>query len=352
MGEWVPEPDPTVNVAKLPLTAEEGFVWSRVDGRTPSRQLAAVTGLPPERLAGVLQRLVELGAILGKPAAGVETPAPLEPLNQDAPPEPLGELVAETGDAALTRDEKNSQEPSEDVPEAESDSDTPIHRARFESLFREKTADEREKLARAAEEPDLSAFCFDPLPAVVKAVLENTRTGLTHARLIARHHRSPLGLDAIMGRAAFVQDLGVRRWLIRNPQISQTSLRRLLIGRRPMESYKVAIDRDVPEQGRRTAREVLRTRFAQGTPEERVELIVATEGRALTLLVGVPLDARSTAILCGKSAYSTMLVQNLARWSATPPPLIGHLLRLETVRRQPSLKQMLLRHPNAPSGQR
>jgi hypothetical protein len=44
-----------------------------------------------------------------------------------------------------------------------------------------------------------------------------------------------------------------------------------------------------------------------------------------------------------------MLIQNIARWSAAPPALIAHLLRQEAVRRQPQLRTLLARHPNAPA---
>ena len=124
------------------------------------------------------------------------------------------------------------------------------------------------------------------MPAVIKAVLENPRTGLAHARLIARHHRNPVGLEALCARAAFAADAGVRRWLVRNPQLPAGLFRRLWGARRLMELHKVTNDRDVPEGTRRTAREVLRQRFTTGPAEEKVELILNTEGRSLAALIG------------------------------------------------------------------
>ncbi|EPX54996.1 hypothetical protein D187_009735 [Cystobacter fuscus DSM 2262] len=53
--------------------------------------------------------------------------------------------------------------------------------------------------------------------------------------------------------------------------------------------------------------------------------------------------------LCGRTYRSPMLIQNIARWSAAPPALIAHLLRQEAVRRQPQLRTLLTRHPNAPA---
>ena len=116
-----------------------------------------------------------------------------------------------------------------------------------------------------------------------------------------------------------------------------------------MEQFKVAGDRDVPEGTRRAARELMRTRFSTAPAEERVELILNTEGRVLGSLVGMPVDGKTAALLCGRTYRSPMLIQNIARWSAAPPVLIAHLLKQEAVRHQPQLRQLLQRHPNAPA---
>ena len=77
-----------------------------------------------------------------------------------------------------------------------------------------------------------------------------------------------------------------------------------------------------------------------------------TEGRALGGLAGIPVDGKTVALLCARTVYSSMLIQNIARWAAAPPPLIAHLLRQPVVRRQPQLRSALARHPNAPSDAR
>jgi len=79
-----------------------------------------------------------------------------------------------------------------------------------------------------------------------------------------------------------------------------------------------------------------------------VDVIVKTEGRCLGALAGVPVDGKTTALLCGRPYTSTLLVQNISRWGACPPSLIAHLLKQEVVRRSPALKLLLQRHPNAP----
>jgi hypothetical protein len=299
--------DAGVDLRGLPLTPEEGFVASRLDGATDLHGLSVVTGLPQERVEAALDKLVSLGAVS----------AP-EVLQQDDEP-------------------------------AASDEPAGTHRQLYETALRQLTAEERVARAKAAEEPELSAFCFDPLPAVVHALLENPRFALPQARLVAAHHRTPAGLEALAARAALAADMGVRRALLRNPQLSTALLRRLHGGRRLLEQHNLVVSREVPEQTRRAARELLRARFSTAEADERVEVIVKTEGRCLTSLAGLPVDGKTAALLCGRTYTSTQLVQNISRWAACPPALIAHLFKQELVRRSPALKTLLKRHPNAPA---
>ena len=338
MNDWTPKPNPAAVLAKLPLSPEEGFLLSRLDGATPVRFLPALTGFSPEHIHDLLAHLVSQGAVL--PAPTPARPPPLASRASEQPDEP--ELSSPDSDEPPVEENLEPDGAGAEVAVGN-------WRQLFERKLHPLSADERARLARAAEEPELSAFCFDPVPAVIQSLLENTRVGLTHARLIARHHLNPVGLEALCGRAAFSSDAGVRRWLVRNPQLPGGLFRRLWSGRRLMEQFKVSADRDVPEGIRRTAREVMRTRFNTAPAEERVELILNTEGRVLTSLVGLTVDGKTAALLCGRTFRSPMLIQNIARWSAAPPQLIAHLLKQEAVRRQPQLRQLLQRHPNAPT---
>jgi hypothetical protein len=343
MVDWTPKPNLAVDLKRLSLSAEEGFVLSRLDGRTAASHLPALTGLPPERLQAILQRLVAQGALHPAPSAQRTAAAPASNTSPDASPpgpEPLETSTAASGEAAEAPED-------EEPPEAQG-----THRRLFETRLHPLPEEERKARAHAAEEPELSAFCFDPVPAVIKAVLENPRVGLGHARLIARHHRHPVGLEAVCARAAFAADGGVRRWLVRNPQLPGGLFRRLWSPRRLMELHKVMMDRDIPEGTRRTARELLRQRFGSGPSEEKVELILHTEGRCLLPLSGLPVDGKTASMLCGRPYRSSLLIQNIARWSAAPPALIAHLLKQDTVRQQPQLRMLLARHPHAPADAR
>lgn len=391
MSDWKPKPNRSIDVRTLALSAEEGFLLSRLDGATPVSQLTALTGLPPERVQAALQRLVASGAVVSAEAAGapagggvatgprVGAPASgrpggvaaapaasVAPVHTDVPTDPVPPLPDDAAAAEAPADgaheaAADAEAPADDAEAAEgadaAAADDPAveatHRALFERTLHAQAEDVRVALAQHAGEPELSALCFDPVPAVVKALLENPHAGPVHARLVARHHRNAAGLEAVAARAQYLADAGVRRWLLRNPQLSVALLRRMLVARRLLEQHKVVNDRDVPEHTRRAARDLLRQRFTAGAAsEEKVELILRTEGRALTGLIGLPLDGKSTALLCGQTFRSATLVQNVARWASAPPALIAHLLRQESVRRSPSLRQLVSRHPNAPSDAR
>lgn len=340
MADWTPKPNLAVDLKRLPLTAEEGFVLSRLDGHTSASQLSALTGFPPERVQAILTRLVAQGALL----PNAQAPSAL----------PTLEATPEEADHSLASEsESESEESAEDEPAEDEHPDAlGNYRKLFETQLHPLPEDERKARARGAEDPELSAFCFDPVPAVIKSVLENPRLGLAHARLIVRHHHNPVGLEAVCSRAAFASDGGVRRWLVRNPQLPAGLFRRLWSGRRLLELHKTSIDRDIPEGTRRTARELLRHRFTSGPAEEKVELILNTEGRSLGALMGMAVDGKTASLLCGRTYRSPMLIQNIARWSAAPPALIAHLLKQEAVRRQPQLRMLLQRHPNAPADAR
>ena len=332
---WKPHPQAGVDPLVLPLDPQQGYLLSRLDGTLDVPTLATLMNMDEARVAAMIGTLVELGAVAPQthPDRLPSSPLPApEPVAQEPPPES-----------------------SESEPEsADAEEDTPLtaariatHRQLFEQHLHQRDVDERVAQARVAVEPDLSAWCFDPTTEVIRSVLENPRVGGVHARLIAAHHRTSAGLEALGGRAAFTSDGGVRRALLQNPLLPPGLYRRLWSNKRLLEQFLVATTRDAPEQTRNMARDVLRASFNQRGAEERVELILTTEGRCLASLTGLTIDGRTTALLCRRTYVSTLLIQNIARWSAAPPQLIAHLRRQDVVRRNTVLRQMLERHPNA-----
>lgn len=218
----------------------------------------------------------------------------------------------------------------------------------FETALRRLSREQRILLARTAEAEKLEALCFDPDPGIIRAIFENPLVGLTHARLIAFHHRNPVGLDALGHQALLARDGQVQKRLLQNPQTSEPLLRRILHGKRLLELYPLTGSREGSERTRQLAREALRQRFGAAEPDQCVQLIVQTEGRCLGMLSGIPLGARAAAILCQRTLASTLLIQNLAQWAPAPPNVIEHLFRQPVVQRQAHLRTLLLRHPNCP----
>ena len=332
---WKPAPRTDVDLSTLPLGALQRILLSQLDGTDDVAALAQTMGLPPERMESLLAGLVGMGAVTADIPEAISSESPSLPA-VEAFPQALEPESMETDDQGST-----TEDSSEDAAE------TATHRKLYEQSLHHRPVDERVALAHLAAEPELSAYCFDPMPKVIQAILTNPRAGLAQARLVATHHRNPAGLEAVASRVPYANDAGVRRGLLQNPQLPGTVFRRLWSSRRLLEQYLVTTSRDAPEQTRRLAREVLRTSFLQRTGEERVELILTTEGRCLILLAGLTIDGKTTALLCRRTYVSNILIQNIARWSAAPPQLIAHLRRQDIVRRNPPLRLLLERHPNA-----
>jgi hypothetical protein len=244
----------------------------------------------------------------------------------------------EDGEAKETEEEKETAA----VAEAN-------YRKLFETQLHDLPLEEREKLARTESGPVLLALCFDPVPGVIHGIFENPQVGFPHARLVARHHRTPQGIEAVFTRAELARDAQVQRWLMANPMLQDAHFKKLLGPKRIGVIYKWALSRDLPEKNRQKVRNTLRAKWGTAEGDERANLIFTTEGRVLQMLIGLPLDSMTVQQLCARTIHSVMLVQNLARFASTPPALLTHLLRQATVKRQVHLRTMIFQHPNCPS---
>jgi len=374
--------------APVELTEDETSIMLGCFAGAPPEALSASTGLSLARVAAIIARLARLGLIDegamplipldGKPRkdsgalAVVEVEGP--PTARDSLVElidsavvglvpkgdPVAVLLDPSGVRADEADEAGAgevdageadaggEEPEGRV-DADVDADATRHRRTYELELRALPAGTRVARAAKASVADLFAYCFDPDPAVIAAVLGNPAATPEHARLVAFHHRTSRGLEEVAARPSFAHDAIVHRQLLRNPALGESMLRRLMGTKRLLEVHKLGLDRDVPERTRVAARALFRARFATASPEERVDVVWATEGRVLTAMTGMTFDGRTSSILCSRSYTSIMLIQSLARFPATPPALIAHLLRQPLVKRQAHLKNQLLSHPNTPS---
>jgi hypothetical protein len=420
----------------LNISAEEGFLLSRIDGLTSAEELTHLTGLPLGQVQQALDRLERSGAIEfvapparpatmsrplvtpdARPAAhnaqhaidndaddndaliraaldemsnddlfgdddaldgddtdeGAPVPSILDADHVDADDEYAADDARH--DADLEPDSGTTDTPrlSDDAKDADDtndgDSDDPDgagtnvgegaeeveeveegnYRKLFETTLHPLPVEEREALARVAVGAQALALCFDPVPNVIQRLMENSEVGFPHARLIARHHRTPQGLDTLFKRSELVRDQQVQRWLMANPQLNDAQLKRVLAPKILAAVYKWALSRDLPEQNRSKVRVMLRGKWSVADGEERANLVFQTEGRCLQMLTGLQLDSKATTLICQRSINSVMLIQSLCRFTSTPPPILGHLMRQPLVKRQPNLKTMILQHPNCPS---
>jgi hypothetical protein len=374
MNEW--KPMRTTYGALVAMSEQETALVEQLDGRASVSELAAALGVAPSALHGVLTDLIARGAVAADAASpagagtadaspdaaspGVTTRADVQPGREEPASMPAlsAEAAAdEPGGAHVTSDaavggEALAIEPLADAdPDptaAEPETDPADYRALYERLFHPLDRDARVAAATQASGPELLALCFDADPRVIHAVLANASTGLDHARLIAAHHKNPVGLDQVVARAELARDAQVQRKLLRNDQLSERLLARLLAGKPLLGLFKAGADRDLPERNRVQARAVLRRSWARAASEERADLVLRTEGRVLAMLVGQTFDARTTALLCARAHASMTLIQNLARFGACPPALLVHLVKIPSVRRNPQVRRLLLQHPNMP----
>jgi hypothetical protein len=321
--------------------------------RTPAPPRDAALGTEPEPEFADDDAELPLGV---EPWSGEEMPtgtASSHPLHAAIhAPEPF---AGDAGDdeltsaepAALADDLAAPSLPPEPAPLDISADDERNYRHIYETRFRQLDVGLREEASRHASGSILFALCLDPAPTVVSALVENPRFGLDHARCLAQHHPTDRGLEILARRAQLVRDSHVQRRLLANIQTPDVVVDRVLRFKRLLDVYRLSIDRDLPERNRVRVRSRLRPIFTRAEPEDRATLIIKTEGRCLVCLAGCTFDARLTQLLCNHTIVSTLFIQNLARFGATPPALIAKLLRSPAVQRQPQLRAMLSKHPNA-----
>jgi hypothetical protein len=281
-------------------------------------------------------------------AASAEQALREEPLVDD----PVDESTLDETPAAGAGPSADENAPEVSAEDAEKDEVSAAAERNYHQLYATRwhvlTVDERTRAAHSATGPDLFALCFDPDPRVIAAILENTTCGLDHVRLIAFHHRTGMGLEVVARRQDWLRDILVERRLLRNPMIGEIVLGRVMGPKRLFATYKITIDRDIPELSRIKCRGYIRQKWQTAASEERADLLLRTEGRCLTLMTGCTFDARTTAILCGRPINSVMFVQSIAKFGSSPPALLAHLMKQPFVRKNIPLRKVLLAHPNMP----
>jgi hypothetical protein len=222
------------------------------------------------------------------------------------------------------------------------------YRKIYQEKFHVMTTDARVAEAHTAQGSELFALCLDPEPRIIAAILENPTVGLAHVRMIAFNHRTGTGLEILARRQEYLRDLQVERRLLRNPMSPEQVTARIMNPKNLLVTYKSMVDREIPEITRTRVRGHFRKKWTTAPPEERADLMLRTEGRPLIYMTGCTFDSRTTQIICGKHIASMLLIQNFAKFPATPPGILAHLIKLPFVRKNPGMKKLLLQHPNLP----
>jgi hypothetical protein len=374
-----------VDYRQLKLNAEQGFVLSRVDGPMSLHDLVTLTGFSPAQVQDIVVHLVASGAVAVEDPQSSLPPGPppqrsrppqheLEAAARVLEPEPepdtlpglaspsfvdQDEVLPELTEADEVRELTEADEVPADEPEPMDDEEASVlaeetrneraWRRIYDAVYRPMDRDRRMAEARLVEGANLMALCLDPEPQMVFALQENPRFGLGEARFIAFHHRTQSGLELLTRNAEIVKDSLVQRRLLRNPQLPDPLLRKIVHGKMLGDTYKIAIDREVPERTRVNTAELLRRKFMLAGGDEKAALVIKTEARCLLLLTNCAFDAQTTQILCGRTGWTMLCIQNLVRWSATPPQLLRALLKLPIIRQNVGMRKLLLKHPNMPS---
>ncbi len=388
--EWAPASAPIDDAdgsTPVALSQDETIVLLNYDAQASLEAISAKTGFSVYKVERIVERLMDHGVFEDLPAAPTErvetkfhtpnrdlyAPPPqsmvaLVSAALDAPPDSLEGPATEADprptdgpDIELNEADDDDGIDSDDLPPASgtSDDDDEPNDAELEAnirkLYESKLSrlDADRRVAIATESGvgafELFALVYDKDPTVAKALFENVHFLTDHARFAAFHHVTSFGLDRLAMRNELVKDPMVQRRLLRNAHTSELVVRRILGPKRLLDIYKITNDRDVPDRQRMVARGSLRQKFQTADPEERLQLLWNTEGRALTLLSGCPIDSKTTALFCARPVISLIMVQNFSKFGATPPGIIGHFLKQNLVRRQIGIRNMLLKHPNCPS---
>lgn len=219
-----------------------------------------------------------------------------------------------------------------------------IYRDKFAHL----NADQRVAEASSQVGDSLLALCHDSDPRVVKMVLDNHSSGLDHARLIAKAHTSSAGLGFICNNPTLARDDRVQRNLLKNPVLTESQLRTILTPKNLKQTWKIAAGTEIAGNNKSRARGMVKEKFRTASPEEKASFIYDTDGRALILLSDAPLGEKTVALLCRRTYNSMLLIQNLAKFSKTPPKLLKRLETQSIVKNNQGLKRRIKMHPNYP----
>ena len=164
---------------------------------------------------------------------------------------------------------------------------------------------------------DYAIFGLDPDGRIIAALLENPTVGLDHVRMMAFHHRTGTGLELITRRQDWLRDLQVERRLLRNPQTPETVLTRVMSPKQLLQTYKIMVDREIPELTRTRVRGHFRKKWMKN------HVILAVEYDNAVLIFRKQF-AKSFSALNSSETAAENNYRRFRHVSQTPmPPLLG-----------------------------
>jgi hypothetical protein len=220
---------------------------------------------------------------------------------------------------------------------------------RVYAQLRFKTHSERLNLAREADGDTLCAMCLDPNPQIIIATINNSSFGPVQARLVARYHRSLIGLDYLVKNPSYARDAGVRQALFRNPISSRSVLNKCFANMNLFTLMRLAMGHEASQHTVKQSRLRLRQGFSQATPEECAHFILQTEGRCLRFLYGLTFKDPTKDILAKQTYTSFILARNLLNFPAVPPDIVRALAKSPIIWRHPEFRRRILGHRNCPA---
>jgi|GEM_PF-2706200 len=216
------------------------------------------------------------------------------------------------------------------------------------TVLRTLSVDERRSRSLVAQNEDLEALCHDPDPGVIYHLLKNPGFGLNQARLVAAHHSSFAGLDALAKRSNFMADEGVRGAFLKNALCPENLHQQIFQTMPLIKLFLYTHSPEIQEKARHVARRIYAARFRQDSPNEKIHLLIATGGRCLRVVGSGAIDSALAVAMKRRTDYSSELILALAHYADTPHELIAHLVKLPVVRHNNALFDSLRRHKNTP----
>jgi hypothetical protein len=207
---------------------------------------------------------------------------------------------------------------------------------------------DRMEMARTVEGRLLKAMCFEPSYRVILALIDNMLFGMIHARLVAKYHHSEVGLEKLTRVSNFVSDHAVQAGLFRNRASSKVVLNRAFSKLTLFRLHNIAAGQEASEHVMMQARDALRIKFEQSSPEQRAYFIITTEGRCLRFFYRIKLGPETSEILGAHKFSSFILVRNLLVFPGLPAVVIRGMAKSLIIWRNPEFRRRILGHTNCP----